>query len=117
MLQGMEELNAENDVTPVRKVVRDGEVAVLVSPCFGAGWSTRADDAEAAVFAPDVVAWVEAGKPADVDVDEAFGHYGYLGGLHDVRIEWLPVGTWFYIDEYDGAESLVVPGPDCGHLA
>src|SRR6478609_2455061 len=33
------------------KVIRDGMVAVIVSPGFGAGWSTWADDAESAVFA------------------------------------------------------------------
>lgn len=99
------------------KVVRDGKVAVLVSPHFGAGWSTWADDAEAAVFAPDVVGWIEAGKPDDVDLEETFGHYGYLGGLSDVMIEWLPVGTRFHIDEYDGAESLIVLGPDYGYVA
>ena len=26
------------------KVIRDGKVAVIISPGFGAGWSTWADD-------------------------------------------------------------------------
>lgn len=97
------------------RVVRDGKVAVLVSPGFGAGWSTWADE-DGAVFAPDVVAWVEAGKP-EIDEDEVFGHYGYVGGLHDVQIEWVPVGTRFTIDEYDGSESLTILGPDYGYVA
>lgn len=102
---------------PVRKVVRDNKVAVLVSPNYGAGWSSWADDPEAAVFAPDVVAWVEAGKPNDVDIDKAFCHYGYLGGLFEVEIVWVPVGTRFAISEYDGFESLTIIGPDYGFVA
>ena len=47
------------------KVIRDGKVAVLVSPEFGAGWSTWADNAEVAMFDPEVVAWVERGEPRD----------------------------------------------------
>lgn len=98
------------------KVIRDGMVAVLVSPRHGAGWSTWADDARAALFAPDVVAWIEAGKP-EIDKEAAFGHYGYLGGLRDIEIQWVPVGTRFEIDEYDGHESLRIFGPDDGFVA
>jgi hypothetical protein len=98
----------------VQKVIRDGKVAVLVSGGFGAGWSTWADESEAAVFAPDVVAWVEGGKVGSVD---QFKHYGYMGGLRDVRIEWVNVGDRFYIEEYDGSESLHVVGPDFGFVA
>lgn len=98
----------------VEKVVRDGKVAVIVSPGFGAGWSTWADDAEAAVFAPDVVAWIESGKRGSTI---AFERYGYTGGLDDAEIEWLPVGTRFIVDEYDGAEALAVLGPEFGFTA
>lgn len=103
-------------MSSIPKVVRDGMVAVIVSPGCGAGWSTWADDASVAVFAPDVVAWIEAGKP-DVDEDGAFAHYGYLGGLDDAVIEWVPVGTHFCIDEYDGSESLTILSPSYGHTA
>lgn len=109
-----EEHTVENG-TP-EKVVRDGKVAVLVSIGYGAGWSTWADDPEAALFAPDVVAWVEAGKPS-INVDDAFGHYGFLDGLRDVEIKWVPVGTRFMIEEYDGSERLTVIGPDFGYIA
>jgi hypothetical protein len=101
---------------PLPRVERDGKVAVIVSPGYGAGWSTRADK-PGAVFAPDVVAWIETGKPA-VDLEQQFGHYGYTGGLRDATIEWVPKGTRFHIDEgVDGSESLVVVGPDYGYVA
>lgn len=104
-----------SEVMNVPKVERDGMVAVLVSPGFGAGWSTWADESEAAVFAPDVVAWIEAGKP-DEDV-ASFERYGYTGGLRDVQIEWVPKGARFMIDEYDGSEQLVILSPDFGYTA
>lgn len=107
----------DTEAPAVEKVERDGKVAVLVSPGFGAGWSTWADHGEAALFAPDVVAWVEAGKPPDQDVEQLFAKYGYLGGLRDVEIEWVPKGSRFRIDEYDGSETLIVIGPDFGHVA
>ncbi len=31
---------------------------------------------------------------------------GYFGGAEDLVIEWMPIGTEFEIDEYDGSESI-----------
>jgi hypothetical protein len=102
------------------KVIRDGKVAVLVSPGYGAGWSTWADNSEEAVFSPEIVAWVEDGKPPlDAATEERWEDtYGYyLGGLADVGVEWLDQGTRFEINEYDGSESLYVITPDYGYVA
>jgi len=98
------------------KVIRDGKVAVLVSPGIGAGWSTWADreHREWAVFSPEVVAWVEAGKPGGENgeelkaiVREKLGEdHMYLGGADDLEIEWVPQGEAFEITEYDGSETL-----------
>ena len=48
------------------KVVRDGKVAVLISPGFGAGWSTWADDeiSEFVLFHKDLVEMAEEGADA-----------------------------------------------------
>lgn len=97
------------------RVERDGKVAVIVSPGFGAGWSTWASDlGAAAVFAPDVVEWIEGGKVGDTDFAEK---YGYTGGLSDAEIEWVPKGCRFEINEYDGAESLHILSPTDGYMA
>ena len=32
--------------------------------------------------------------------------YFYAGGARDLEIVWLPVGTKFKINEYDGSESV-----------
>lgn len=88
----------------MEKIVRDGMVAVAVSYGFGAGWSTwnDVDPTDARfnqLFLDRKVAEAEA-------LCEELG-LGYAGGAEDVNIEWVPVGTKFVIDEYDGSESLM----------
>lgn len=97
----------------VEKVIRDGKVAVLYSPGYGAGWSSwcRGDvPEEFAIFDKSLVEAVERGDDAGkvgLMLTEKFGSAPYMGGWSDVEIEWLPVGTQFRIDEYDGSESVV----------
>lgn len=98
----------------VDKMIRDGKVAVLYSPGFGAGWSTWSHgDEEFYVFDAGLVALAERKAPL-VDVEaylkEKFGDDRYLclGGWEDVEIEWLDQGARFVIEEYDGSESLRV---------
>lgn len=98
------------------KVIRNGQVAVLYSPDFGAGWYTWNSGKKFLVFHPDLVAAVEAGdldlaaKRAEEINAELYGpdDYIYTGGASDLVIEWLPVGTIFRIHEYDGNESLII---------
>ena len=94
-------------MSETNKVVRDGKVAVIVSPGYGAGWSSWNSPEDA--FDPKIVAWIEGGKvgkPLDEDDDR------YFGGLHSAVIEWVPVGTVFYIREYDGDENIVYYDPE-----
>ena len=97
------------------RVVRDGRVAVLISPGFGAGWSTWADRE----YLPDVVF-----DPWIVDIllsdqyntkekhDRIRAHCNlkypdmYLGGLRDLTVEWIPQDSWFKVVEYDGSETI-----------
>ena len=92
----------------IEKVIRDGKVAVLYSPGHGAGWSSWASiPREKCMFDPKVVAWVEGGKQGPVPVE----HYGkdfYTGGARDLEIEWIPIGTAFIIQEYDGSEDIYI---------
>ena len=99
----------------MNKVIRDGKVAVLVSPGFGAGWSTWAynggeDSRDFMLHDPTLVGMVERG--ASVEEIEAYVRSvhpdTYCGGADDLTIEWLPVGTAFRIHEYDGSESLEI---------
>jgi len=98
----------------VEKVIRAGLVAVVYSPEYGAGWSTWSHDASP--FDPAVVAWIEGGKVGPGPYLEPL-EGPYNGGLHQAEIVWLPVGTRFHINEYDGHESLEIIDPDYGWVA
>lgn len=84
-----------------------GEVAVLVSPGFGAGWSTWNSDIDC-LFTPEIVQMCLAEKPkSEIEARAAeIWPDGYWGGADDVQVVWIPKGTIFRIDEYDGSESI-----------
>ena len=90
----------------MQKVVRGGQVAVLVSPGYGSGWSTWNNN-EALLYDPDMVAWVEADKPGDPpDIEAKYGDMLFMAGAYDLVIHWVPIGARFRIEEYDGYETL-----------
>lgn len=107
----------------MQKVIRDGQVAVLYSPSFGGGWYSWNKDhshAKELLFHPTLVELVEQNRHDEITeelVCELFGlaerDAPYMGGARDdLRIEWIPEGTSFRIDEYDGAESVVLQDED-----
>lgn len=92
----------------MEKVIRDGKVAVLYSPGFGAGWSSWITD-EKAIFDPTIVACVESGDFDKLNTYMTLWYPdAYTGGMDDLTIAWLPVGTEFRIHEYDGSESIEI---------
>jgi hypothetical protein len=92
----------------MEKVVRNGLVAVLVSPGFGAGWSSWNYNIPELLFDPVVVSMVEDGTDGDTIAAYCEAKYpdGYFGGADDLVIEWVLVGTQFRVHEYDGSETL-----------
>lgn len=97
----------------MERCVRDGYVAVLVSPGFGAGWSSWLPHElrEQLLFDPAVVELVESGAEFSVIeqyCEEVYGSDPYYGGARDLVVQWVPVGARFRIHEYDGSESLVL---------
>jgi len=93
----------------MNRVVRDGQVAVLYSPGYGAGWSSWAsrEIREDVLFDPGAVELVEQEKWDELEVYIALKYPGlYTGGLRDLHIEWMPVGTQFIVNDYDGNESI-----------
>lgn len=94
------------------KVIRDGKVAVIVSPGLGSGWSTCADDhwKKFCAFDRGLVELVEAGateEDAKSYLEGVGCGYIYTGGWRDCEIEWVTQGELVYIDEYDGSEIIV----------
>ena len=91
----------------MNKVIRDGKVGVLVSPGFGAGFSTWGYPTEA-IFDPTLIELVENEKWQEaIDYCEKTWTDGYSGGVQDLRVAWIDEGTKFIIEEYDGAESFL----------
>ena len=100
-------------VKEMDKVIRDGKVAVLYSPGFGAGWYTW-HDMEELIYHPKLVEMVENNQQGEITkglIAELLGiidedDMPYIGGACDLVIQWVPVGTEFIIEEYDGNESI-----------
>lgn len=97
----------------MEKIERDGLVAVLVSPRYGAGWSTwTSEHRETLCMDADIVQAVldkDIGKAVNI-ARRKCGYPGafYAGGARDLTVEWVKKGTVFIIKECDGSESLHV---------
>lgn len=101
-------------LVPKTKEIRDGKVAVLYSPGYGAGWSTwnsgRGIGLEHfLLFDPTLVHMVENDQrdliPAYVESVYPDSYF-YGGGAEDLSIQWIPEGCMFKVTEYDGSESI-----------
>lgn len=100
----------------MKKVIRDGNVAVLYSPGFGAGWSTWCYNSaliETLLFHPLIVEKVESGHENEITTEWLVEQFGKefedvcCRGVDQLEIEWLPEGTAFRVDEYDGFETVI----------
>lgn len=100
----------------MEKVIRDGKVAVLYSPGYGAAWSAWCYNdtlVETLLFHPLIVEKVESGLKQEITTEWLVEQFGeefediYCGGANQLEIEWLPEGTTFRIDEYDGFETVI----------
>ena len=114
---------------------KNENMAVLVSPGYGAGWSTWSDCG--IDFATDkriIEFFIKNEEKIHEYKFDEFPYYddetaeqyssiidefskflesigydeGYLGGLCDLVIQWIPIGSMFYIHEYDGSEAIVI---------
>ena len=94
----------------IAKLIDNGRVAVLYSPGFGAGWSTWNRGVPEIVFDPAIVKFVETEQWAEMETYVTLKYPGlYTGGMKDLAVAWLVVGTEFQIREHDGAESIERP--------
>lgn len=102
-------------VKEMDKVIRDGKVAVLISLDYGAGWYTW-HHMEELIYHPKLVEMVENNQQEEITeafIAELLGildedSMPYIGGAQDLVVRWLPVGTEFMIEEYDGSEYIVL---------
>jgi hypothetical protein len=102
----------------IDRLIRDGEVAVLYSPGYGAGWSTWCHEDLSVrlsmVFDPQIADIVDQRGPDWREKAEAIALVkypeAYIGGLSDLQVKWVPRGTQFRVLEYDGSESVEING-------
>lgn len=99
----------------MKKLIKDGKVAVIYSPEYGGGWSTcNEEHAEELLFNHELAMLIVDGKHHNLTGKEVKkilnleDEYVYLGALGDLEVEWLPVGTRFRVDEYDGREQIIL---------
>lgn len=93
----------------IDKLIDNDKVAVLYSPGFGAGWYTWNNGLPELIFDPTIVKFVETEQWAEMETYVTLKYPGiYMGGMKELAVAWLPVGTEFRIGEYDGAESIEV---------
>jgi hypothetical protein len=89
------------------KVIKNNKVAVAISPGFGAGWTTW--NSEISPFEPKVIKMILSKRTNEITdkwCEENLGVDAYCGGAEELEIVWLPIGTKFSINEYDGSESI-----------
>lgn len=96
----------------MNKLIRDGKIAVLYSPGYGAGWYTWNTDHPECLYDPEMVKIVLGEAEGNIK-EIAKRNYGddfYPGGLTGLTVEWIPIGHRFCIEEFDGSENLIVEG-------
>lgn len=102
----------------MEKVVRDGKVAVLYSPGFGAGWYTWNYGVTELVFDSIIVnAILEGDKQKALERAKEICPDGDFGGIADLVVGWVPVGEAFEITEHAGSESLKIIGQQSYFIA
>ncbi len=96
----------------MNKIEKDGKVAVLYSPGYGAGWSTwNSRVAEALCMDARIVGpFLTHGREAAEAAARALFPTIYTGGACQLEVEWVDKGSAFEIEEYDGNESVHIIG-------
>ena len=91
----------------MQKVVKNGMIAVIYSPNYGAGWYSW-HGVEELVYDRTVVEMIENNTESEIiegyckKTDDCEG----LVSAYGLEVVWIPEGTEFQIHEYDGSESI-----------
>lgn len=84
---------------------------VLISPGYGAGWSTW--NGKELATDKRIIEAFESGMNED-EMSEYLKELGYenvfMGGYSNCEIAIVPKGSRFIIEEYDGYESILILG-------
>jgi hypothetical protein len=84
-------------------------VGVIISNFYGCGWSSYSGRAQEKMFDYDVVDMLTRGvdhETIDQFISDKYNIESYTDS-NDLIVVWVKEGREFYIDEYDGHESVV----------
>jgi hypothetical protein len=90
----------END----KIINEEGEVAVAISPEYGAGWASWGDVSPFDAEFNSLILEDKIEEAKSLAVERGI----YSGGLNGIQIKWIPKNVEFVIEEYDGAESIKI---------
>lgn len=95
------------------RVVRDNKVAVIISPCWGSGWSSaNTHYEEILIFHPRLVAMIESRRSSEITSNWLENEMGlkdvFVYDPEGLCIRWVPKGMKFLIEEQDGAERIIL---------
>jgi len=95
----------------MNKLIRDGQVAVIYSSDYGAGWSTWSPNYPELAFDAGIAQLIEEQKFDQLETYLALKYpdtHRNRSTLESLRIEWLSDGTEFIITDYDGNETIMI---------
>jgi hypothetical protein len=114
----------ESEYVPPKKYYLNGNVGVLITSSYGAGWSTWSsfgeNMAENMLFDTEIIEFIlqhttdgefrslsktqqeELSKIASEKYDGQ-----YIDGIESLVVDWVPIGSKFIIKEYDGIETIM----------
>ncbi len=97
----------------IKKVVRDGKVAILISTGYGAGWSTESQNGDGLrmLFDAEIVQLILDGEIEKVKAAQAKYPDGESDtiGYPNLKVCWMPQGTNFLVHQYYGNEFIRFP--------
>ncbi len=99
---------------------KKGEIGVVFSPGFGAGWSTWASPEHRNFLTMDVEivsAIIDGDYQLAADIARMAIPDIYTGGAEGLIVGWVEKGEQFEIIEYDGSERLVIIGQTIHQVA
>lgn len=89
------------------------ELGVLISPGWGAGWSTWYDDNYTIALDKRIIEYWLHNNPSEEQMKDFLNSIGYMnvymGGYKQLELVFVPKGQMFCIHEYDGNESIETP--------
>jgi hypothetical protein len=92
----------------------DVRVAILVSPGYGAGWSSWHGNKQQMCTDSRIIRYLYTDAKNSISYEELMTKYmgfveiPYDGGFSNLEVEFVPAGSLYKIREYDGAEHVEI---------